>query len=122
MRAFFFPKTRHNFFLSAYLVLLATVNLVTGIYFLVAFQTVRTIFPILPPVAIILYGILCLANVVFAITIWRWKKWGVYGYAASVTGAYIANVIMTGSFTSLTGFLGLVILIFMIWPEWKKMM
>ena len=63
MRAFFFPKTRHNFFLSAYLVLLATVNLVTGIYFLVAFQTVRTIFPILPPVAIILYGILCLANV-----------------------------------------------------------
>ena len=55
-----------------------------------------------------------------ALAVWKWKKWGVYGYAAS----YIIGIIISLSsglpvYSALLGLLGLAILISLVRPAWK---
>jgi hypothetical protein len=112
---------KRGIFLSSFLILLGIINLIFGFNFLLGFSEVKQLYSNLPDIAIILYGLVCLANAGFAVAIWYWHKWGVFGYAASVTIAYFFNGAMTGNFTGVTGFLGLIVLIIMIIPVWKDL-
>ena len=66
-------------------------------------------------------GIVSIADFIFVLGMWNWKKWGVYGYAsASILGFFI-NVMTTGLSGALLGLVSLVILYFLIRPVWDKM-
>ncbi len=107
--------------LTAFLILMLIANPLTGIYYLLAGSTIRQTFPNFPDWAGPLFGVMALANFVFAIAIWKWKKWGVYGFVASAAVAFLVNVISIGFLGALVGLIGLVILAFLLRPVWNQM-
>jgi hypothetical protein len=66
------------------------------------------------------------ANVVFLIAIWKWKKWGVYGFLASTfLGAFIVLIMggITGTFigTLIGAIIVAGILYFLLRKVWNQM-
>lgn len=128
--------------LTAFLVFILLANLWGGCYNLFAGARVREVFSSLPAWVIPLMGLLGGANCVFVIAIWKWKKWGVYGFAVSVAIASLINMVAFGVFAplpagmhptsvflaraiqiaiSLSGFVGLAILLALLRPVWSQM-
>ncbi|MCX7902504.1 MAG: hypothetical protein N2483_09545, partial [Burkholderiaceae bacterium] len=70
------------------------------------------------PLAVI-GGVLNVAGLVFAIGVWKWKKWGVYGYVGN-SGLFILLNLMTGEvLPALQGLLTIAFLIGLTKPIWK---
>ena len=87
-------------------------------YFLMG-DLIRSQPPHPPAAAIPVLGAACAANVVLAIAVWRWKKWGVYGFLGMSILAFVANVLMgTPVLNTAFGLLGPVILWLLIRPRW----
>lgn len=107
--------------LTAFLVLMLILNPLTGLYYLFAGSTVRQSLPSMPGWVIPVLGLFALANFVFALGTWNWKKWGVYGFAASSLVIFVVNVIAIGFVPALLGLVGLVILAFLVRPVWNQM-
>ncbi len=77
-----------------------------------------------PQWAILMMGLLGLANFVFALAIWKWKRWGVYGFTGAAIVFFIANVIRGGVsiYGALFGLaLAIGILVRLVRPVWQKM-
>ncbi|GAB6188035.1 hypothetical protein [Thermopirellula anaerolimosa] len=128
--------------LTAFLVVALLANLWGGCYELFAGARVREVFSSLPAWVVSVAGLLALANCVFTIAIWKWKKWGVYGFAASVAVMSLINTAAFGVFEplpagmhptsvflvralqiaiSLSGLVGLAILLVLLRPVWREM-
>lgn len=107
--------------LTAFLVLMLIANPLTGLYYLFAGSTVRQALPSMPGWVIPVLALFALANFVFALGMWNWKKWGVYGFAASSLLIFVVNVIAIGFVPALLGLVGLVILAFLVRPVWNQM-
>jgi hypothetical protein len=107
--------------LTAFLILMLIGNPLAGLYYLLAGSTVRQSLPTLPEWAIPVLGLLALANFVFAIAIWKWKRWGVYGFVGSSLVAFLVNLIGIGILVALFGLVGVVILAFLLRPIWHQM-
>ena len=94
-------------------------NSILGLYYLVLVFTA-------PSSAILIYLwmiVRVLANVVFVIAIWKWKKWGAYGIlAALVIGAIISFRNLPVFIGSIIG-LGIIVLILylLLRKSWKYM-
>jgi hypothetical protein len=57
-------------------------------------------------------AILAILNCGFAIALWRWKRWGFWGYCCTTLAAFAINLsIGTGLGPSLWGLMGIVILL-----------
>ena len=57
----------------------------------------------------------------FAIAIWRWKKWGVYGYIG-VIGITAFFYLVTGNYTAAAqGIIPIVLLSLLVRPVWGQM-
>ncbi len=69
----------------------------------------------------VLGGFLNLTCVGFAIAIFKWKKWGVYGYACCILATIILNLSLGNALFALQGLLPLGILILLIRPHWDQM-
>ena len=106
--------------LTAFLVLMLVVNPLTGIYYLLAGGTIREAVPTLPVWTVPLLGVMALANFAFALAAWRWRKWGVYGFAASALVAFVINSTYLGIASAAAGLLGLVILLLLVRPAWSR--
>lgn len=125
--------------LTVFLVVVLVANLWGGFSTLFAGSTARDGFP---PGLARMAGLLSLANCVFVVGIWKWKRWGVYGFVASVlvaaainmvgfgvlealpAGEPLAFVLLIKAFQialSLSGLVGLVILLVLIRPVWAQM-
>ena len=60
---------------------------------------------------IILLGIICIANVIFSVMLFQWKKLGFWGFIITSIGAFIINLsIGLGIVQSLFGLVGIAIL------------
>lgn len=71
------------------------------------------------PLAVI-GGVLNVAGLVFAIGVWKWRKWGVYGYASSM-GLVILLNLMTGQILSaIQGAVPIALLFALTQPVWKN--
>jgi len=65
-------------------------------------------------------GVLNVAGLIFAIGVWKWKKWGVYGYVGSI-GLFILLNLATGQvLPALQGLLPIALLIGLTQPVWKQ--
>jgi hypothetical protein len=107
--------------LSAVVIVSMIVNMLAGLSYIFAGSRVLDAYPGMPGWVIPIYTVLCLFGAVSAYGVWSWKKWGLYGFAFVSLISFIFNVIYIGFLLSLSGFLGLVILYFLIRPVWKYM-
>lgn len=100
-------------------------NLLTGLVYLLGASTVTRTLPNIPEWAIFLLALLGSANSGFALAIWKWKRWGVYGFVASALVAFVVNVLILGIAAGILGLLGLfinvLILYFLLRSVWSTM-
>ena len=100
-------KKRHGC-LTAWLVLMIVANSVTALLYLVGFNFVKDRLPNIPNWSILLFAILAAFNVVCAIALFKWKKWGFWGFLINSVIALCVNFYVgLGIGNSLTGMLGI---------------
>jgi hypothetical protein len=103
-------KERHGC-LTAWLVFLIIANAASALLYLVASDAIRQTLPIAPGWVFPLLAVVGIFNLVCAIALLRWKKWGFYGFVVSSIVALVINLsIGLGIVQSLAGLLGLAIL------------
>jgi hypothetical protein len=103
-------KQRHGC-LTAWLVLMIIANSATALIYLFASGTIRQTFPDAPAGIFPLLAILGIFNVVCSIALFKWKKWGFYGFMVSSIVALIINLIIGLNIAqSLGGLIGVAIL------------
>jgi hypothetical protein len=82
-------KERHGC-LTAWLVLMIIVNALTALSYLVLTLLVRK--TVAPAWALLVLAVACIANVVFAVALFRWKKWGFLGFLGTTIVALVINL------------------------------
>jgi mannose/fructose/N-acetylgalactosamine-specific phosphotransferase system component IIC len=107
--------------LTAFLIFMLIVNPLVAIYYFVAGSSVAQALPHMPTWVIPVLGLGCLANFVFAIGIWKWKKWGMYGFAASAGIVFFINAIYINVLTALWGLVGVGLLAYLLRQAWSQM-
>lgn len=115
------PNLKRNILLAIYLSLIIIINCGTaGLYIMnVVGIADRSAFL---PLWMVIYGaFICFANVIFAIAIWNWQRWGVIGYVLLSLVSFIITSISTGSLSNFLGIIGASILILLVLPYWKLM-
>ncbi len=115
------PLRKRGSCLTAFLILMLIGNPLVAISYLLNGSAVSQSVPAMPEWAIPVLGLVAIANFVFAIALWQWKKWGMYGFAASSVVTFFINAIGVGFGIALFGFLGVVILGFLLRPVWNQM-
>ena len=86
-------KRRHGC-LTAWLILALIANSTTVLIYTLGSATFRPAYPNAPgwaASALILGGIL---NIVFAIALFRWKRWGFWGYVATIALTIAVNLVL----------------------------
>jgi hypothetical protein len=103
-------KQRHGC-LTAWLILMIIANSLTSLAFFMGSQSVRLNFPMAPPWAFPVLGALGVINLVCAIALFKWKKWGFFGFAASSIVAFVVNLMVgVPILQALLGIVGFVVL------------
>ena len=70
---------------------------------------------------VVFSGLLNLAGVVFAIAIYKWKKWGVYGYVTILGIIMLLNLALGDIVSALRGAIPMILLLALIGSSWKQM-
>jgi hypothetical protein len=96
-------------------------NPLVAIYYFLAGSSVAQAYPSMPTWMVPVLGILSLANFVFAIGIWNWKRWGMYGFAASAGVLFFINALYVNLFTALWGLVGIGLLAYLLRKAWSQM-
>lgn len=108
--------------LSAFLIMVMVVNPMVSIVYFLAGDWVAKSNPGMPGWAIPLLALFGLFNAACAVAIWRWKRWGVYGFVASAVVALTVNLASgippTGA---MSGLVGVIILIALVRPIWDHL-
>ena len=58
-------------------------NTLTALVYLFNSEAISAALPSATPAAFLVLALVGISNVVFAIALFRWKKWGFYGFAAT---------------------------------------
>lgn len=103
-------KQRHGC-LTAWLILLIVVNSLVAVVYLFASSMIKANLPNTPAWAIPVLAVACIANVIFAIALFQWKKWGFFGFIGTTILALAINLSLgLSAFQIVPGLLGIVIL------------
>ena len=105
--------------LTTFLILMFIGNPVSLI-FLFAASLIKNLSKNSPIWVIPVLGVSSIINIICAIGIWKWKKWGVYGLVITTLIVVATNISIGISINrALLGFIGLAIIIFLVNPLWK---
>ncbi|HEX2979359.1 MAG TPA: hypothetical protein VHO48_03740 [Anaerolineaceae bacterium] len=111
--------------LTIFLVVMMVVNTLVGVFYLYVGLGSLTKDTQLPLGLIILFGVFCLANFGFALAIWKWKRWGLYGFACTAVLGIISNLFVKGwqsvTASDLFGLAGVAVLAILLRPIWSEM-
>ena len=108
---------KHSGCLTAFLALAIIGNALLAIITWAAMSGVSSSYQ---PV-IFLAGLLNLAGVGFAIAIYKWKKWGVYGYVACIGITILLNLVLGDLLSAARGLIPIGLLAYLIRPSWGQM-
>jgi hypothetical protein len=106
---------------TLFIVLMLITNPLTGLLYVLAGSIILQALPNVPPWAILLLTALAFVNFVFALAIWKWKKWGVYGFAGSSLVIFVINTLTLGIVGGLLGLVSVALLAFLARPVWNAM-
>lgn len=118
---------RHGCF-TAWLVLMLIANIVTAISTPLMISTIRQAAPNVSPGSVVIVVFAAIANIMFAIALFKWKRWGFYGFIATAVVALITNLsIGFGVRQSIVGLIGIPLLYWVMniggankaWPHLK---
>jgi hypothetical protein len=107
--------------LTAFLIFMLITNPLVAIFYFISGSSVRQSLPNMPAWTIPMLGIIGIANFVFAIAIWKWKKWGMYGFATSAGITFFINAIGINILTAIWGLVGVALLAFLLRQVWSQM-
>jgi len=103
-------KQRHGC-LTAWLVLVVAVNSLVALIYLFGSSAVASTLPASRTWLIPVLAVLSVANVVFAIALFMWKRWGFYGFVATSAVAFVINLVIgLNVLQALFGLVGVAIL------------
>lgn len=107
--------------LTAFLVAMLVLNPLTSLYYIFAGEAHLRAVPTFPAWAVPLFAVGGALNVLFAVAVWRWQRWGVYGFVVTALLTFAINVAYVGILPGLLGILGPIILWLLIRPHWAQM-
>jgi len=103
-------KKRHGC-LTAWLILMLVANSVAALAYLLGRDAIQKQLPNMPDWAFPVLVVMCLFNLACAIALFRWKKWGFWGFCVSSVIALAVNLsIGLGVGQSLCGLIGVALL------------
>jgi len=113
------PARKHSGCLTAFLALAVVGNAGLGIFTL--FSTASRV-PDSMQALVVSAGLLNLAGVVLAIAIYKWKRWGVYGYAGLLVPSMLVSLMLgTGTWSVVQPLIPMALLFGLIRGSWKLM-
>ena len=121
------PPQRHGC-LTAWLIFMLIANAATAIVTPLSIAGMRQAGLQPSPVGIGVIVVCAIANIAFAVALFRWQRWGFYGFIATSAIALIANLSLgVGIGRSLFGLIGIVLLYWVLnmggtnkaWPHLK---
>jgi len=105
-----FEKKRHGC-LTAHLILIIVANSLTAIATPMSVQNIRQAIPGFPTWVVWPIALMAILNVVFAVALFNWKKWGFFGFCGTATIAFALNIYSgVGIGQSIVGLAGVAIL------------
>lgn len=115
--------------LTAFLIMTLIMVPLAGLYYLLeAFGVrlatfgVRQAIPSMPGWSIPVLGLLSIPIFLFSLAIWKWKKWGIYGFCASASLAFVINLSIGVPIAgALLGLVSIVILVLLVSRVWSYM-
>ena len=116
---------KHGMWLLIWLWLMLAANVIAAIANLgAAFATtaspLQAVADITPMWALVLLGLFGIVNIVAAIALMKWKLWGFYAVVGVAVVAFVINLIIgLDIIRSLMGFIGPIILYFLMKPKWN---
>ena len=106
--------------LTFWLVLMLIANAGTALTYLLWNSSIITTYPNVPSWIWYIYGLLGLANVVFTIFLFMWKKWSFFAFCGMAALTFILNLIVgLGIIPAIFGLAGPVILYLIIRSKWS---
>jgi hypothetical protein len=104
-------KQRHGC-LAAWLVLMIIANSLTALVYLIAGGKIKSILPNAPTWALATLVVTSVCNVVFAVALFQWKKWGFFGFVGTTGIVFVVNLLVfhVHAGFALLGLLGVAIL------------
>ena len=107
-------KTRHGC-LTAYLIIMMIANSGTALFYLLGAEFVLEYMPSAPDWSMPVLAIMGVINLVCAVALWFWKKWGFYGFCISAAVTLVINLVIGVDVgQSIAGLSGIVILYFVL--------
>jgi len=104
------PKQRHGC-LTAWLILMIVANSLSALMYLFARNLIMDAVPGAPGWTFPVYAALGTVNVVCAVALARWKKWGFYGFVLTTIAGLVMNILIQVEVRQIIfGLLGIVIL------------
>ncbi len=67
------------------------------------------------------FGMGAILNIFFAVAMWKWKRWGVYGFGITSLAVFVFDAIYLGLLPIVLFVIVVVIWFFVLRPAWKDM-
>ena len=114
-------KIKRGFWLTAFLILMVVTNPFIAFIYFSSPEVMIQLYPLLSVGLLYFMGSLAILNFLFAIGIWQWKKFGVYGIYVSIAIGFIINLYLgVGIRGSSFGLIGVVIIYLTTKKIWAK--
>jgi mannose/fructose/N-acetylgalactosamine-specific phosphotransferase system component IIC len=84
-------KQRHGC-LTTWLILMIIGNALTALAYLLASSTIKSNLPNAPAWTVPTLTVASLANVVFSVALFQWKKWGFFGFVGTSVLVFVINL------------------------------
>ena len=111
---------KRGFWLSAFLILMFIANPLTAFTYFSNPDMIIQAYPKMTAGILYFMGAMSIVNVILAVGIWMWKKWGVFGFYGVVVIAFCINLYVgLGIAGSLVGLIGAVIIFFTTKNRWE---
>ena len=103
-------EKKRGTFLTVWLILILIANVAIALFY-AALSFTSDIYT--------LFAIISFFNVSFTVALFRWDKWGFYGFCGSTVVTFIINLILGAGLTSVLGFVSIFILYIAMKPKWE---
>ncbi|MEA3429934.1 MAG: hypothetical protein U9R08_01540 [Nanoarchaeota archaeon] len=112
-------QKKRNILLTVWLIIMLIGNTLAVLSYLLLNSTIASQYSNVPSWIFYIYGMLSLANLVFVIFLFKWKKWAFYAFCGSAIFAFIMNLFIgVGIFAAIVGLVGPVILYLVMKTQW----
>ena len=113
-------EKKRGVWLTIWLVWMLIANFFTTLIYLVLNKTIASVYPNVALWIWYIYGLAALANFVFVILLFMWKKWSFFAFCGTTLVAFIMNLaIGLGIFTAIFGLIGPIILYLSMKSRWN---